>query len=81
MSFGSGDKRINFNSNLKAAEFIGEDASTPFEDIINSDAYKEAISLLPASQGVEEVSKYYRHTSSAKKAIRKKIIVGPKLLF
>jgi hypothetical protein len=90
----------NFNSNLKAAEFIGKSASTlyviikrktfylnseylvyksstPFEEIINSDAYKEAISLLndtlsPASPGnlVEEgVPKYYRHTLAAREAI------------
>lgn len=84
----------NFNSNLKAAKFIGKDAytlyviikrknfylnkeylvyksSTSFEEIINSNAYKEAISLSPASQEVEEVSKYYRHTLSAKEAISK----------
>lgn len=89
----------NFNSNLKAAEFIGKAASTlyviikrknfylnkeylvyksstPFEEIVNSDAYKEAVFLLndtesSSSLKIEKVPKYYRHTLAAKEAISK----------
>ena len=50
----------------------------PFEEIINSDAYKEAISLLndtgslvSPKQGVQEAPKYYRYTLAAKEAISK----------
>ena len=43
-------KRKNFYLNR---EYLVYKSSTPFEEIINSDASKEAISLSPASQGVE----------------------------